>query len=347
MFKILIDILHPAHVFLFKNAILAWRDMGVKIILTSREKDITTRLLDELKFEHKVLSSKKTGIWGLIKELLIRDVKLYKIVKAEKPNLLIGTSTMIAHVSRVTPPKSIIFEEDDANVKKLISGLGYPFADYICTPDCLQEDHGKKHVKYNSYHELAYLHPNNFKPDPYVLSELNLKIDEPFFLLRFVSLEASHDINEKGMSISLKEKIVNVLLKFGKVFISNERQLPQNLKKYEIQLSPLKMHSLLYFATMFIGDSQTMTAEAAVLGTPAIRNNSFVGRISYLEDLEYKYGLTYGFYPGQEKAMISKINELLNLSDLKNMWQKKREKMLSEKVDFNKWMINFVNRFND
>jgi predicted glycosyltransferase len=45
---------------------------------------------------------------------------------------------------------------------------------------------------------------------------------------------------------------------------------------------------------MYIGDSQTMTAEAAVLGTPAIRFNDFVGELSYLEELEYTFDLTYG-----------------------------------------------------
>ncbi len=35
-----------------------------------------------------------------------------------------------------------------------------------------------------------------------------------------------------------------------------------------------------------------MIAEAAVLGTPSIRFNDFVGKLGYLEDLEHKYGLT-------------------------------------------------------
>ena len=43
---------------------------------------------------------------------------------------------------------------------------------------------------------------------------------------------------------------------------------------------------------MFIGDSQTMTSEAAVLGVPSLRCNSFAGRISYINEQEFKYGLT-------------------------------------------------------
>jgi predicted glycosyltransferase len=33
---------------------------------------------------------------------------------------------------------------------------------------------------------------------------------------------------------------------------------------------------------LYIGDSQTMAAEAAVLGIPSIRFNSFVGKLVYL-----------------------------------------------------------------
>jgi len=56
------------------------------------------------------------------------------------------------------------------------------------------------------------------------------------------------------------------------------------------------MHSLLYYATMFIGDSQTMTSEAAMLGTPSLKLNSFAGKLSVPNELEQKYQLCYSFY---------------------------------------------------
>ena len=40
------------------------------------------------------------------------------------------------------------------------------------------------------------------------------------------------------------------------------------------------------FASLYIGDSQTMAAEAGVLGVPFVRFNDFVGRIGYLRELE-------------------------------------------------------------
>ena len=101
----------------------------------------------------------------------------------------------------------------------------------------------------------------------------------------------------------------------------------------------------MYYATMFIGDSQTMTSEAAVLGTPAIRCNSFVGKIHYLEEEEHKYGLTYGFGPDQDEALFQKIDELLLMPNLKEEWQRRRQKMLSEKIDYSKFLTWFIENY--
>jgi predicted glycosyltransferase len=96
---------------------------------------------------------------------------------------------------------------------------------------------------------------------------------------------------------------------------------------------------------MLIGDSQTMTSEAAVLGTPAIRCNTFVRRISYLEEEEFKYNLTYGFLPTDSEAMFGKIEELLAMSNLKQEWQRRREIMLANKIDVTAFFVWFIENY--
>ena len=98
---------------------------------------------------------------------------------------------------------------------------------------------------------------------------------------------------------------------------------------------------------MLIGDSQTMTSEAAVLGTPAIRCNTFVGKISYLEEEEHKYGLTYGFRPENSDAMFAKIEELIAISDLKKEWQRRRQKMLADKIDVTAFQVWFIENYSE
>ena len=131
----------------------------------------------------------------------------------------------------------------------------------------------------------------------------------------------------------------------GKVCITTERDIDDEFKPYQLKVSPEKAHSLMYYATMLVGDSQTMTSEAAVLGTPAIRCNTFVGRIHYLEEEERKYGLTYGFRPDEAEKMFEKINELLAMPNLKEVWQTRRQKLLSEKIDYTQFLAWFVENY--
>jgi predicted glycosyltransferase len=88
--------------------------------------------------------------------------------------------------------------------------------------------------------------------------------------------------------------------------------------------------------------------ESAVLGVPSIRYNSFVEKISYLIEMELKYDLTYGFLPGRdEEKMLNKIDELLYKEGLTKEWQVKRVNMLTEKYDFNNWIIDFFEAQNE
>jgi hypothetical protein len=105
------------------------------------------------------------------------------------------------------------------------------------------------------------------------------------------------------------------------------------------------MHHALYFADMFIGDSQTMATEAGVLGTPFVRFNDFVGKIGYLNELENKYKLGFGFKTNQTQEMLNKVKELLNMPDIKDVFQKRRQKMLADKIDVTAFMVWFVENY--
>ena len=65
-----------------------------------------------------------------------------------------------------------------------------------------------------------------------------------------------------------------------------------------------KIHDLLYYATMYIGEGASMASEAAVLGTPSIYINPL--RLGYLDELEKKYGLVYNI-PNPKKAIQKAI----------------------------------------
>ena len=330
--NILFDIGHPAHVHLFKNFIRYLKKNGHHCIISIRDKDVTKELLDELGFEYHCHTKPAIGLLNSFLELLIRDWKLLQLHLSHKFDLAFGTSVSIGHLSMVSQLISYNFNEDDDDVVPLYTWLAYPFSSFICNPSCLHYKHWKKkRLIHDSYHELAYLHPNNFTPDEKVIAKYGLK-KQTYIIARFSALTAHHDKNEKGISDALWQKISDLFTPDYQIIISVE-----NNKSYPI--NPSDMHHVLAFAKLVISDSQTMTAESAILGVPSIRCNTFVGRISYLEELEQRYFLTSGFLPYKDDQIYNKVDQLLSEKDLENRYQDYRKIMLKDKSDLNQWMI--------
>lgn len=342
--NILIDINHPAHVHLLRNVYAMLCERGNKVIVVVKEIPSAMRLLDLYGVPCINIGKKDDALLRKGWDQLVYDRRLLKIVREQHIDLGVGSSINIAHVSKLSKMKSIILDDDDDEVEPLFVKFGHPFANAILSPvDTPRKS--KKTIYVNSYHELSYLHPNRFKPDPAVLKDAGVKEGEPYFILRFNAFKAHHDVGVVGLTIENKRRLVDYLKTKGKVFITTERDIDDEFKPYQLTVSPEKAHSLMYYATMLVGDSQTMTSEAAVLGTPAIRCNTFVGRIHYLEEEEHKYGLTYGFRPEQSDAMFGKIEELLSMPNLKEEWQVRRQKMLSDKIDYSQFLTWFIENY--
>jgi len=81
------------------------------------------------------------------------------------------------------------------------------------------------------------------------------------------------------------------------------------------------------------------------LGIPSVRINTFVGRISYLEELEQNYQLTFGFKPNQFKLALSKINSITELHDSRKLFQSRKQKMLSDKINLTNFMVWFIENY--
>jgi predicted glycosyltransferase len=339
--NILIDLVHPAHVHLIKNTYYELKNKGHNLFVTVRDNYAIIELLNKFEIPHIIFKKKRDSLLGKLIMQFEYNIKLLSLVYQKKITIGFGSSVSIAQISKFSKMKAIFLDDDDDEVEPLVVKYAHPFVNTILSPDCLKRK-STKTIYYPGFHELAYLHPNRFTPDKQVLFDLNLKENEVFFVLRFNVFKAHHDIGIKGLSIETKRKLIQFLEKKGRVFITTEREIEQEFKKYQIKVSQEKIHSLLYYATMFIGDSQTMTSEAAVLGTPSIRCNSFVGRISYLEEEEHKYSLTFGFKPDESEKMFMKIQELLENPDLKKEWAIRRNKLLADKIDVTAFFVWFI-----
>lgn len=345
--RILIDIGHPAHVHLFRNLYTILNENGHETFVTVKSNlESAKALLTLYKIPFISVGNKSDNLVSKAFKQVMYDLKIRNLVSKHKIDIGIGTSINLAHASKISRMKSIVLDDDDDEVQPLFVKFAHPFCDSLLSPEALKGKRNKKDtIYYSGFHELAYLHPNRFIPDPCVLKEAGLNIDEKYFVLRFNSFKAHHDIGIQGISIENKRKLIEMLSKHGKIFITTEREIDKEFEQYKIKIPQHKIHSFIYYATMLIGDSQTMTSEAAVLGTPSIRSNSFAGRIAYLEEEEHRYNLTYGFKPDDTERMFNKIEELLNMKTLKQEWQRRRQIMLQDKIDVTAFLVWFVENY--
>jgi len=339
--RIIVDIGHPAHVHFFKNFVWEMRARGHEILITASKKEVTSDLLKAYNFDYIFTCKRYSGV-GFAYELMKRDAQMFNLARRFKPDVITGIhNTIAAHVSRVTRAKSIIFT--DTEHARLANMVTFPFADVFCTPSCFRKDLGKKQVKYNGCHELAYLHPNYFKPDPSVLDDLGLKEGDKFVVVRFVAWQASHDVGQHGFNMETKRKLVKELEKCGRVLITSESPLPSEFEKYKITAPPERIHDLLYYATMYIGEGGTMATEAAILGTPAVLINPEAELVGIHKEFRDKYGLLY-FYSTASEALKG-ILGLLKDKALKSKWQEKRGRLLADKIDVTQFMVDFIENY--
>lgn len=338
--NILIDIGHPGHVHLLKNVATLLKSKGHCLFFTVRDIPVAKHLMDNYGMPYFDLGKKSDSIYGKAWTVIKQDFKMLSFVRKHHIDIGLSSGIVLSHISRITKLKSIMFDDDDDAVEQFVVKYGHPLTNVVMTPSVIMRTTPKA-VYYKGTHELAYLHPNYFHPDETVLEHAGLKRGEKFFIMRFVALKGHHDVGQSGLSLVQKEKIINLLKKHGRVIITSERAIEPEFEEYRLPIDPKDMHSLLNYASLFVGDSQTMTSEAAVLGVPAFKCNTFAGRLS-VPNMYEKYGLCKSYTPDRFDEMCYEIESLLSQEDAKIGWRKKREAFLADTIDptaFFTWFI--------
>lgn len=338
--NILIDINHPAQVHYFRNQYRVISS-NHKVYYSCKKVPIIETLFKAYDIPFISYGEKKDGLVNKALRQIRYDLLCLKHMKELDIDIALGSSASNVHAAKFTKAISIATTDSDLAVLPLATKFVYPFADYLMMPDALAFQKHPKQICYPGYQELAYLHPNRFTPNPEVLKECGLNEDDTYFILRFTAFKAHHDVGMYGLSNDHKWQLINLLERHGKVLITSEVNDPE-FAKYAAPISPEKMHSLMYFAKMLACDSQTMTTEAAVLGTPAFRCNTFAGKLTVIEEVEKYYDLAYSYHPRHFHWMLRKMEQLLKRDDLKQEWAEKREVLLKDKIDvtaFWAWLL--------
>ena len=351
--NILIQLSHPAHFHLYKNVAKNLMADGHQVFIVIKTKDILEDLLNEaaLPYYNILHTAHRKSKIGILWDMLVRDWRIMRFCRKNDIDLLTGSTPEVAHVGWLLRKKAINAGEDDLAVVPAFGKIAGPFVQCLLSPQVC--DNGKlepKSVHYQSYHELAYLHPNHFTPQKSFVEKYGVDTTKPYFIIRFAQLNAHHDVGIKGINTDIAQHIVDLLKPHGRIMITSERELEPQFEPYRMKINPLDIHHVMAFATLYIGDSQTMAAEAGVLGVPFIRFNDFVGRIGYLRELEDTYQLGYGIKASGDNSVDILYQTIENVLDMPNrsaIFQQRRQRMLSEKTDFAEYLTCFIENYKD
>lgn len=317
--KTIFEIHHPKHYHQVKN-MLPLIDQYIFVV---KSRDIVEDLLTREGVPFKVIGKKRKNVLSKLLNSLTVLWELNKIIRKYKPRYVVSKASPYSAILSIFYKYQNVITPD-AEIVWLTNHFVSKFAHKIITQHSFERNFGKKHLKLETFFESLYLHPNYFSVDQDLLAKHNISEGDNIIFLRFIKWDASHDIGKKGLTIEQKEKLVNQLKEFGKIYISSEGDLPDSLQKYKVDFPVNIVHHVMAVSKLYFGDSQSMATESSLLGTPSIRVSPFAGDndMSNFRNLESELGLLYNFRSFDEA--LNKAIELAS-TDKKKEWQHKRK----------------------
>lgn len=329
-----ISIEHPAWAHQFKNIINKINTDGETLVLAC-DKDGDLRLLDAFGIKYKLMAN-STGKNIIEKGFLFLKLCITYTHEIRKfnPDILIGrASPMMAIAAKILHKPHVIFE--DTEVSKFSLNICKKCSSVIMTPQTFLTDLGEKQLRLPIYKELFYLHEKEFTPDIEVVKRCGINPDERYAIVRFVAWNASHDVGLSGLNDRQKIDFVRRLEKSIRVYVSNEGELPDELKGNELKIPYEDIHHVLYFASVVITEGATMANEAAVLGTYSFYLNAIA--LGYIKEQEERFGILRVLHDPvtRYEIALSETEKLLESDSFVKEANEKRKKLLEEMPDPN------------
>lgn len=319
----------PAHVHLYKYVVASLRERDHEVSIMARDYSCTVDLLDWHDLPYTIY-----GPCGMTRQSLLRRLpghylRILQNVRTFKPDLIFGMGAYAAHAGLLTRTPTVLLL--DSEPTGLDHTLSTPFARTVLTPSVFRKDLGPDHYTFDGFKECAYLHPNVYDPLANVRDHLDLAADERYALIRFNAFGSHHDVGQGGFSSDERNKLIRRLADHVTVFVSDERGdlNLDHLPARSFDIHPALLHDTLAEASLLIADTQTMVTEAALLGTPAIRSNSFVGPddMGNFVELE-ENGLVYNHQTFDD--VLTTAENILKRSDTTHEWKRKCDRYVRE-----------------
>lgn len=338
--KVLITIQHPAHVHFYRRIVDELRGRNHDVRVFVRNQGVAVDLLDQYDIPHTVLAGETDSLAELAVVQLLYELRLFRAARRFDPDVMTAIGGVaVAHVAPLVGARSVVWIDNEGAQSHRITA---PVADVVCTPRRFRSDHGDKQVRYDGYHELAYLHPSQFEPDADRLREHGVDPSRTYFFVRFRDWCALHDVGQGGFSETAKRELISALSDRGDLYISSQSDLPPEFDEHRLPVPSHLVHDLLYHADLYVGDSATMATEAAVVGTPAVRCQSFADQEDMTNFVELEeYGLLYS--TADETDAIDEARAIASGRRQVDA-DRHREAMLADKIDVTEFATNVLLR---
>lgn len=324
--NVLIEIGHPAHVHFFRGVIDNLHQKGDRIIVVTRNKEITNRLLDRLDIAYRSLSSPATGA-GLALELTRRWWAIWRLMGHERINVAVsisGISTALPAYVRGIPNLTITDTEDAS----LSNRIAFPFSSAILTPEFFLKDLGPKQIRYAGLHELAYLKEYRFDGLPARLTSMGL--DHPYSIVRLIANDALHDRGLKACSGEQLGQLIEALEPLGRVYITSQGAIPDGFGSYQLNIPIEHIHDVLAGAQCFVGESPTMAVESGLLGTPSFLITERFPCLGNMINLE-RLGLIRNYL--NWAGALANIQTVGDFMELRRTWSERAENFRCQSAD--------------
>jgi predicted glycosyltransferase len=331
--KLLIDIGHNAHVHLFKNLAIALIYEGWDVLFSVREKGENVALLRAYGLPFRVYGLTAKSIGAKIFSVFRKNHALSLIFRSFKPTITISHSSFsLSQVSWFYRIPNITLE-DTGNMEQIL--LYLPFTKVMLTPETYHRTHGKMQIRYNGFHENAYIHPNFLKLNPGLSNP-----SRPVILIRLVDWYASHDIGQKGLSGSVIQEFISLMNGRAEMKILSEKPLPAEWQRYALQIAPHKLHDYLNQVKLYIGEGATLASECAMLGIPSIYINS---RSAGVIEAQAGAGMLYHYK--NSDGVIAKAQEILSDPDSMSIHKARANQFLKDKINLSRFLVWFISNY--
>lgn len=267
----------PAHVHLYRHAVQQLESAGHEVEILARDYGCTLDLLEYHGLPYRTYGACEANVRSVLARLPGHYWRIQRAVREFDPDIMFGVGAYAAHASAIARcPCILIFDSEPTSLDHYVSR---PFVDAMLTPASFRKRLGGKHYLFDGFKEAAYLHPSVFSPDESIRADLGLEPTESFVFVRFNAFGSHHDIGHSGFPPARRSELVHRLAEEAAVIVSDESGSfdidAHPARRYD--LHPARLHDVLAAATLLVADTQTMVTESALLGTPAVRSNSFVG----------------------------------------------------------------------